>query len=59
MVEEVIPSVITDRINNMLTSLPNPDEIKSAVFSLNHDSAPGPDGFGALFFSKILGNNQA
>jgi hypothetical protein len=52
MVEEVIPSFITERINRILTLLPNPDEIHSAVFSLNQDSAPGTDGFGALFFQK-------
>lgn len=50
MVQEVIPKLITDRINNMLTLLPSFDEIKNAIFSLNKDSAPGPDGFGAIFF---------
>ncbi|KAK2410795.1 hypothetical protein QL285_046137 [Trifolium repens] len=54
LVEEVIPNLITDRINHMLTVLPSYDEIKSAVFSLNNDSAPGPDGFGACFF-KLTG----
>jgi hypothetical protein len=53
MVEEVIPSLITERINRILTLLPNPDEIHSAVFSLNQDSAPGTDGFGALFVKNI------
>ena len=52
MVEEVIPNLITDRINRILTILPNHDEIHSAVFSLNQDSAPSPDGFGAVFFQK-------
>ncbi|GAU13228.1 hypothetical protein TSUD_245980 [Trifolium subterraneum] len=50
LVEEVIPCLVTDRINKMLTILPSHDEIKSAVFGLNNDSAPGPDGFGAVFF---------
>jgi len=52
MIEEVIPELITNRINNMLTMLPSNDEISNAVFSLNKHSAPGPDGFGALFFQN-------
>ncbi|KAK2443571.1 hypothetical protein QL285_014660 [Trifolium repens] len=50
LVEEVIPNLITDGINSMLTRLPSSEEIKNVVFSLNKDSAPGPDGFGAIFF---------
>jgi hypothetical protein len=53
MVDEVIPNLITDRVNNMLTRLPTSEEIKLAVFSLNKDSAPGPDGFGAIFFQTF------
>jgi hypothetical protein len=30
--------------------LPSHSEIKAAVFALNKDSAPGPDGFGAFFY---------
>lgn len=52
MIEEVIPNLITDRINNMLTMLPSDEKISNAIFSLNKDSAPGPDGFGAVFFQN-------
>jgi mannosylglycoprotein endo-beta-mannosidase len=50
LAEEVIPSLVTDEINALMTVLPSHSEIKSAVFDLNKDSAPGPDGFGAFFF---------
>ncbi|MCI56496.1 RNA-directed DNA polymerase (Reverse transcriptase), partial [Trifolium medium] len=52
--DDVIPQVIDDRLNSILTMLPTPEEIKNAVFDLNNDSAPGPDGFGAL--SVLLGH---
>jgi hypothetical protein len=50
LAEEVIPNLISEEVNSLLTMLPSNDEIKSAVFALNKDSAPGPDGFGAFFF---------
>ena len=53
LVEEVIPHLITDRINSMLTLLPSNEEIFQEVFSLNKDSAPGLDRFGALFFQTF------
>jgi hypothetical protein len=50
LAEEVIPNLVTAEINALLTMLPSHEEIKAAVFYLNKDSAPGPDGFGAFFF---------
>ena len=50
LAEEVIPNLITTETNVMITMLPSHEEIKAVVFSLNKDSAPVPDGFGAYFF---------
>jgi hypothetical protein len=50
LAEEVIPHLVTDEVNALMTLLPSHQEIKAVVFSLNKDSAPGPNGFGAFFF---------
>jgi hypothetical protein len=53
LAEEVIPNLVSEEVNSLLSMLPSHDEIKSAVSALNKDSAPGPDGFGAFFFQHF------
>ncbi|MCH86209.1 RNA-directed DNA polymerase (Reverse transcriptase) [Trifolium medium] len=50
LIDNVIPHLVDDQVNSMITSIPSPEEIKKAVFSLNKDSAPGPDGFSGFFY---------
>jgi len=50
LIDGVIPNLISEDTNHMLTMLPSPDEIFNVVNSLKKDSAPGPDGFGAIFY---------
>jgi len=50
LVEEVIPNIISESTNKMLTMIPTKAEIKNAVFALHKQGAPGPDGFGGIFF---------
>jgi len=49
----------TSQSNHMLRGVPK-EEIKSVLFSLKDNKAPGPDGYKALFFKKpwdIVGND--
>jgi len=50
LVEEAIPKLIDDTTNQLLTMIPSLQEVKNAVFDLNSEGAPGPDGFGASFY---------
>jgi hypothetical protein len=53
LIDGVVPNLISDDLNHLLTMLPSPQEIFRGVCSLNKDSAPGPDGFGANFYQTI------
>jgi len=50
MAAKVVPVLVSDVENTNLIAMPLFDEIKNAVFDLNADSAPGPDGFRAHFY---------
>jgi len=45
-----VPVLITEEMNKSLTKVISPEEVKRALFSLNPDKAPGPDGMTAFFY---------
>jgi len=53
MVAAASPCLVTGEDNNLLLAMPLFDEIKNAVFDMNADGAPGPDGFGGHFYQHF------
>ncbi|XP_026458825.1 uncharacterized protein LOC113359400 [Papaver somniferum] len=51
----VIPEILINRDRYIVDSNPPASEIKAAVYELDHDSFPGPDGFGGWFYMKCWG----
>ncbi|XP_057803482.1 uncharacterized protein LOC131018790 [Salvia miltiorrhiza] len=49
-IEAVIDPVISDDHNAVLSASPSDEEITAAVFSMDADSSPGPDGFSGKFY---------
>lgn len=49
-VKLIIPNLVSSEDNLELTRRPSADEIREAVFQMNWDSAPGPDGFIGKFY---------
>jgi mannosylglycoprotein endo-beta-mannosidase len=47
-----IPQV-SDEENDLLTAPYSEEEVKKAVFQMEHNKAPGPDGFPAEFYQKF------
>jgi len=57
-ISSYIPKLVSSKENMMLIKCPNFLEIKTIVFNLNGNIAPGPDGFGGVFYHScwdILG----
>lgn len=53
LIEQVVPYLVSEEDNVLLTAMLSHDEIKSVVFAMNGDRAPGPDGFGGCFFQAL------
>lgn len=47
---DFLPTIVSVEQNSMLEQVPTDSEIKSAVWQLDPNSSPGPDGFDGAFF---------
>ncbi|KAF9589386.1 hypothetical protein IFM89_023418 [Coptis chinensis] len=50
---ELIPKLVTDEENANLSEIPTITEIKHAVFNMDANSSPGPDGFQGAFYQTF------
>ncbi|XP_015160445.1 uncharacterized protein [Solanum tuberosum] len=50
-----IPRMVTPEQNMTLQAMPTSEELQQVVFSMNPNSAPGPDGFCVKFFQSCWG----
>ena len=53
IVRETIRPLVSEDMNKGLITTPTLSEIRTAVFSINPDKAPGPDGFSASFYQTF------
>ncbi|KAF9621593.1 hypothetical protein IFM89_023167 [Coptis chinensis] len=56
----LIPQLVRDEENIVLTAVPTHQEVEDAVFSMEANSSPGPDGFQGIFylaFWSIIGQD--
>jgi hypothetical protein len=51
--DKYIPNIVTTEDNAMLTAIPTVEEVKHAVFDLNGDAAPGPNGYSGHFYQHF------
>lgn len=53
---QYVPSLVTVEDNHLLLRPVELEEVRKAVYGLDPDSAPGPDGFTGVFLSTLLGH---
>jgi hypothetical protein len=46
-------SQVSEIANNFLTSEYSEEEVRKAIFQIEHNKAPGPDGFPAEFYQTF------
>lgn len=52
MVDEFIPNLVNNIMNNLLTMPPSIKKVTHKVFNLNENNASSSDGFGGMFFQS-------
>lgn len=52
-VEETISACITEEMNDLLCCIPEEEEVKTTIFAIHADKAPGSDGFSASFYQSF------
>ncbi|XP_058734177.1 uncharacterized protein LOC131605902 [Vicia villosa] len=50
LINSCVPSIVNIKTNDMLSMIPNAEEIHRAVLNLKATAAPSPDGFGGTFY---------
>lgn len=50
MMDDTIPTLVDDSMNDTLTMIPYLEEIFASFFAQNKDSVPGPDEFEVAFY---------
>nr|XP_027109303.1 uncharacterized protein LOC113729178 [Coffea arabica] len=50
-IPEIIPKLVTNQDNSLLTEIPSLTKVKTTVFAMDEESAAGPDGFTGKFFT--------
>ncbi|KAF1876372.1 hypothetical protein Lal_00029720 [Lupinus albus] len=53
LISEVIPHLVIELENFNRTTIPQPEEIKGVVLSLQWRETPGSDGYGSYFFQAF------
>jgi len=52
IIDDYIPKIVDNIMNAMPTNLSSCEEVKQAIFDINREGAPTPNGLGTLYYDK-------